>query len=212
MDHMKAIFANQLMLTCRRPPKAPRNAPAIRGRWTRTRPTNRGASPVEHEATDDWPETDIQPGTTAMSVVVVGELETRQAAAAVAVRLAEVAVNDELLVIYGSDERVAEPGAQEMVAGLRGHLPRHDIVALNVTPHSGAMGRHAAVVDEYLEIGSLPVVVTPVASVRELTVRFSDYLRADRVLSMTCTTGGADLREVWHRDTTDRSQLAYLGR
>ena len=79
---MKAIFANQLMLTCPRPPKAPRTVPAGRGRWTRTRPTNRGASPVEHEASDNWPETEIQPGATAMTVVVVGELETRQAAAA----------------------------------------------------------------------------------------------------------------------------------
>lgn len=208
---MKAIFANQLMLTCLRPPKAPRTAPATRGRWTRTRPTNRGASSVEREASDDWPETEIEPDTTAMTVAVVGELETRQAAA-VAVRLAEVAVNDELLVIYGSKERVAGPGAQEMVAGLRDHLPRHDIVALNVTPHTAVMGRHAAVVDEFLEIGSLPVVVTPVSSLRELTVRFSDYLRADRVLSVTCTTGGADLREVWHRDTAGRNQLAYLGR
>jgi hypothetical protein len=51
-------------------------------------------------------------------------------------------------------------------------------------------------VNEFLEIGSLPVVVVPARAVAEVAAQLSDVLQADRVLRMS---GRADLREVWRR-------------
>ena len=73
--------------------------------------------------------------------------------------------------------------------------------------------RGAAVVGEFLEIGSLPIVVTPAAVVREVAERLSDHLGADRILKVvSCTTGGADLHHVWSRPVAVGTQPACLAR
>jgi hypothetical protein len=55
------------------------------------------------------------------------------------------------------------------------------------------------VLDQFLEIGSLPVVATPVSAVDDVTAVLSSCLRADRVLRMHRPVEGVDLRQVWRR-------------
>jgi NNP family nitrate/nitrite transporter-like MFS transporter len=153
-----------------------------------------------------------EPAPTAMTVVIVGEPTSRREAADVATRLARLAVTDELVVVYGSDENQPGPIAHTVVAELRAHLPRHHVVALRVTPHLGALGRDAAVLDEFLEIGSLPIAVTTAKAVRDVAAELSTYLGADRVLKVSRTTRGADLRQVWPRRTSTGGTLACLTR
>jgi hypothetical protein len=106
-------------------------------------------------------------------------------------RLADVAVRDELLVVCTAS------GAPAVVAELRRRLPRHDVVALDISSSAGVLGHHAVVLNELLEIGSLPVVAVPARHVTDVAAQLSDYLQADRVLR---TARAADLREVWRRD------------
>jgi len=121
-----------------------------------------------------------------LTIAVVGMLASRRAVQ----RLSELAVNDELLVVASGS------GANAMVAGLRRQLPRHDVVSLDIAVSSGVLGEHTLVVNEFLEIGSLPVVVVPARAVAGVAAQLSDVLQADRVLRMS---GRADLREVWRR-------------
>jgi MFS transporter, NNP family, nitrate/nitrite transporter len=133
-----------------------------------------------------------------LTIAIVGLLASRRAVQ----RLSELAVNDELLVVASGS------GAPAMVAGLRRQLPRHDVVSLDIAVSSGVLGQHTLAVNEFLEIGSLPVVVVPARAVAEVAAQLSDFLRADRVMRMS---GRADLREVWRRaerrlvDVTDRT-------
>jgi hypothetical protein len=147
-----------------------------------------------------------------MTVVVVGEVDVRQDASAVTARLAELAINDELLVVCGSNDRRPRPSAHTVVTGLRDHLPRHHVVAVHVASNSGALRRDAAVLDEFLEIGSLPVVLTLDAVALDVAAELSNRLRADRILKVSCTTGGADLEQVWPRRVSTGNQLACLAR
>lgn len=133
---------------------------------------------------------------TAMTVVILDEWEARWDATAVVARLAGLAINDELVVVCGSNERRSGPHAPIVTAGLRDLLPRHDVVTLHIAAHTGAQRRDAAVVGEFLEIGSLPVVVTPAAVAHEVAGWLSDHLGADRILKVSCTTGGATLYQV----------------
>jgi len=105
-------------------------------------------------------------------------------------RLAEVAVQDELLVVCTGS------GAPAVVAELRRRLPRHDVVALDISSPVGVQGHHAVVLNDLLEIGSLPVVAVPASQGSDVAAQLSDLLQADRVLR---TAGRADLREVWRR-------------
>jgi len=50
-----------------------------------------------------------EPGPATMTVAFVGEAETRLGGAAVIARLAELATSDELIVVYGADERTPRP-------------------------------------------------------------------------------------------------------
>lgn len=152
------------------------------------------------------------PGTTAtaMTIVIVDEWESRWDATAVVTRLAELAVNDELVVVCGSNEDRSGPHAPIVTAGLRHHLPRHDVVALHIAAHTGEWRRGAAVVGEFLEIGSLPIVVTPTAIVREVAEQLSGHLGADRILEVSCTAGGAYLYHLWPRPVAVSTQPACL--
>lgn len=114
----------------------------------------------------------------------------------VVARLAEVATDDELLVVLGASGRSAQ---HAMVTDLRTLLPRHNVVAVRIRHRHGGLLRDAATVEQLLDAGSLPVVVTPPASMHDVTAEIASYLRADRVLRVLPTGDGADLYPVWRR-------------
>jgi NNP family nitrate/nitrite transporter-like MFS transporter len=145
-----------------------------------------------------------EPGPTAMTVAVVGGNDTRFGAAAVVARLAELAANDELIVVYGSDEPPRPRiDANVLVTGLRDRLPRYSVVAIDVPLRTWAGGRLAALLREFVEAGTIAVAVTPGADLRGVVAELSSYLRADRVLMVSYSLArGADLHEVWHRGLT----------
>jgi hypothetical protein len=177
----------------------------------------RPGAPIEHRRVERRPEpgpSRYLPGitATAMTIVIVDEWEARWDATAVVTRLAELAVNDELVVVCGSSGHRSGPHAPIVTAGLRDRLPRHDVVGLHIAAHAGALGRGAALVGEFLEIGSLPIVVTPTAVVGEVAERLSGHLGADRILKVSCTTGGADLYHVWSRPVVASTRPACLAR
>jgi hypothetical protein len=149
---------------------------------------------------------------TAMTIVIVDEWEARWDATAVVTRLAQLAVNDELIVVCGSNEHRSGPHAPIVTAGLRDRLPRHDIVALHIAAHADALRLGVVAVGEFLEIGSLPIVVTPTAIVREVAEWLSGHLGADRILKVSCTTGGADLYHVWPQPVAVSTPPACLAR
>ena len=97
-----------------------------------------------------------------MTVAVLHEQEGRTDA--VVARLAELATADELVVILGSAS-AGESGYHAVIAGLRGRLPRHHVVAVHVPERGAQMDRHAASLERFLDAGSLPVAVTAPTSV-----------------------------------------------
>jgi hypothetical protein len=128
-------------------------------------------------------------GESTVTVAAVHDLDAGHAA--VAVRLAELAVDDELLVVFGAERGVEKHRA--MLAGLRTRLPRHDVVAVAVAPDLGRrLGR-------LLDAGSLPVVLTEADAMRDLTAELACAVRADRVVRIFRTPAGADLYPVWRR-------------
>jgi NNP family nitrate/nitrite transporter-like MFS transporter len=140
-------------------------------------------------------------GPTSMTVAVVGESDTHLGAAAVVGRLADLASTDELVVLYGSDDP-SRPrlSANVLVSGLRERLPRHSVVALRVAPRTGGLDQTAAVLDEFLETGTVTIAVTSTLDLRGVAAQLAAYLRADRVLVVRYSPAtGADLHEVWRR-------------
>jgi len=133
------------------------------------------------------------------STTTVAALSERDAGnQAVVARLAELAVADELLVVFGSAHHCG-PGQNAVITGLRGCLPRHHVVAVHVRHRGVDMRKHAFVLERFLEIGSLPVVVTETAAMHDVTAEISSYVRADRVVRVLGTTAGAGLYPIWHR-------------
>ena len=116
-------------------------------------------------------------------------------------RLAELAANDELVVVYGSDEpAVPRRPADVLVAGLRDRLPRHSVVALPVGLRTGSVGQRAALFGEFVESGAVAIAVTPTGELSGVTAQLSSYLQADRVLLVSYSrTDGAGVHEVWDR-------------
>jgi hypothetical protein len=114
----------------------------------------------------------------------------------VVARLAEVATDDELLIVFGA----SRPSSQAtMVTELRTLLPRHQVVQLRVRHRHGELLQGAATVERLLDAGRLPVVVTTPAAMHDVTAEIASYLRADRVLRVLRTDDGADLYQVWRR-------------
>jgi hypothetical protein len=146
---------------------------------------------------------ELAPSPTAMTVVVVAEADTRWGAAAVVARLAELATNDELVVVYGCDAPPRpEPGTNILVTGLRVRLPRHSVMGLWLARPAGTPEALAARLGEFVDAGVIAVAVTPTAVQGGVAAEVSSYLRADRVLKATYTlAAGADLHEVWTRET-----------
>jgi hypothetical protein len=133
-----------------------------------------------------------------MTVAIVGEADTRLGGAAVVARLAELATSDELVVVYGSDQPVRPPLSNHLlVAGLRNRLPRHSVVAVRVNPHAPALGKRAALFAEFVDAGAVAIAVTHTAKRLLIAAELSDYLRADRVLTVSFTLAqGAQLRQL----------------
>jgi hypothetical protein len=117
---------------------------------------------------------------------------------AVVERLAELAVSDELLVIFGSTSCV-QRSHHAVVAELRGHLPRHDVVTVRVGHRDADLRREGAALDRLMNGGSLPVVVTESDAVPDVAAKITSYVGADRVLRVFRTATEADLFQVWCR-------------
>ncbi len=124
-------------------------------------------------------------GTAALTVAIVREPDVRRGPDAVVARLVELAVNDELVVVYGAHGRPQQPISNAVVDGLRERLPRYTVVGLYVVLDPAPLMRTCALLDEFMEIGSLPVVVAPVGTVDEVAAEFATYLRADRTVEVT---------------------------
>jgi hypothetical protein len=124
-------------------------------------------------------------GTATLTVAIVREPDVRQAPDAIVARLSELAVNDELVVVYGSHTRPQQPISNAVVDGLRERLPRYTVVGLNVAPDAAPLIRTCALLDEFMEIGSLPVVVAPAPTVVEVATELAAYLRADRMVQVS---------------------------
>ncbi|WP_433301513.1 hypothetical protein ACQP2F_06305 [Actinoplanes sp. CA-030573] len=131
-----------------------------------------------------------------VTVAAVRESDAAWHPETVVAELAHLAVDDGLLVVFGSSARSVQ---HTMVAELRIRLPRQEVVSIRVRHRHGDLLRDAAVVERLLDAGRLPVVVTPLATLHDVTAEIASYLRADRVLRVLRTTGGAELRPVWQR-------------
>ena len=152
-------------------------------------------------ALGNGPDADLSDATpTAMTIAMIVEEKGASGPASVAPGLAELASTDELLVVYGSDEPDDAIGVHPLVAALREFLPRHTIVALHVALRDRLLGREAALLDDCLDVGSLPVVMTRAAAVPTVAMGLYHYLRANRVMRISSGAGGvAALRHVWRR-------------
>jgi MFS family permease len=142
-----------------------------------------------------------EPSPTAMTVAVVAGADIHLgAAAAVVGRLAELAMSDELIVVYGADESPRPRRTSNVLLdGLRYRLPRHQVVAVPVAAGGSALGL-AAPIGEFVEAGTVPIAVTPTADARGVAAEVCSYLRADRLLMVHYTPAvGAGLDEVWRR-------------
>lgn len=127
-----------------------------------------------------------------VTVAAVHHWDAGHDADAVATRLAELAVDDELLVVFGAGG-YAWPAHRAMLAGLRSRLPRHDVVTVAARPELGGL------LTGLLDAGSLPVVTTEADTMHDLTAELASLVRADRVVRVFRTFIGADLYPVWRR-------------
>ncbi|MFI6079184.1 nitrate/nitrite transporter [Actinoplanes sp. NPDC051343] len=126
------------------------------------------------------------PSPTSTTVAVLGQPDTRLGAAAVVAGLAELATSDELIVVYGVDERPPLGlTAARLAAGLQIRLPRHHVVAMPVDDHPDLLGRDALLLGEYVDAGTLAIAVTRTANQSRVAADLSIYLQADRVLTVS---------------------------
>jgi hypothetical protein len=187
-------------MSTRRPP----GAPATR-RFAAWRPQalcrTAAPAPVIREPEAGWwrAQTDLDEECRGDATTTVAVLRDDDAGTdAVVARLAELAVDDELLVVCGSAS-CARPGRDAVVTGLRGRLPRHDVVALQVGGPGMETRRQAVTLEQALDAGSVPVVVTASGALHAVTAEISSLVRADRVLRVFGTATGAGLCQVWRR-------------
>ncbi len=137
-------------------------------------------------------EVGIDPSAT--TVALVDRLPVPEGTANVAASLARLARTDELTVVYGSDEDASDPAGPPLVAELRELLPRYTVVAVWVTPRQG-LGREAALVEDLLADGGVPVLVTPSTNAPEVAAAIYGYVRADRAVRVAYRPiGEADLQ------------------
>jgi MFS transporter, NNP family, nitrate/nitrite transporter len=137
-----------------------------------------------------------EPSPTALTLAVLAGTDTRLGAAAVVTRLAELATSDELVVVYGLDER-AGLGPEELAAGMRDRLPRHCVAVVRIGEPPKTLSRDALLITEHIDAGSLTIAVTPAESLREVAADLAIYLQADRVLMVSFDPAeGPDLHPV----------------
>jgi hypothetical protein len=103
-------------------------------------------------------------------------------------------------VVYETDGPEPGSGVRALAGGLHDVLPRHAVVTLHITRPGRSLARDAGVLDNLLDIGSMPVVVTPADVVPDVVAEFCERLQADRVLTMSVgPTGEVEMQQVWHR-------------
>jgi hypothetical protein len=141
----------------------------------------RGAPPPS-----GFPDTPPEIGPGRMTIAIVDEPETALSAAYAAARLAGLAVTDELVVVYGSDGHALSP--PPVMTGLRRLLPRHTVVVLQTAPRAVVRTHEAILLDELLDLGVLPIVVTPVAAAPGIAAELHRRLRADRMVAVAATS------------------------
>ena len=72
------------------------------------------------------------------------------------------------------------------------------IVALYLAPYGDTLGRDADLLPELLDVGSLPMVVTPMGTAARVAAEVHHCVQADRAVRVSyALTGGADLQPVW---------------
>jgi len=136
-------------------------------------------SRIRSDASDlDTPPDD---GTSAITIAMVGESQAKSFTAQLVACLAELAMTDELIVVYGSDQ----PGTSPVVAALRERLPRFKVVPLYVARPNGSYLCDAAVVDGLLDDGSLPIILAPAVTAPTVAVELYRHLGADRMLELS---------------------------
>jgi hypothetical protein len=188
-------------MSTRRPPGAPATRPFAAWRSQALRRTTPAPAPVIREPEAGWwrAQQDLDEGRRGDATTTVAVLRDHDAGTdAVVTRLAELAVDDELLVVCGWPSS-ARPGHDAVVTRLRGRLPRHDVVAVQVGGPGVEMRRQAVTLERALDAGSVPVVVTAPGALHEVTAEISSLVRADRVLRVFGTATGAGLCQVWRR-------------
>ena len=131
-----------------------------------------------------------------VTVAAVREQDAAEHPEWVAERLAEVAAGEALLVVLGFDGRALRATVED---GLCRRLPRRDVVTVPVGHVDGRLLHDAATVEELLDAGRLPLVVTGAGAMLDVTAAIASYLRADRVLRVLPGAVGADLCPVWQR-------------
>jgi hypothetical protein len=129
--------------------------------------------PADHQHSDH---SDGNP--TMMTIAMVDEVGTKRSATDAVTHLAGLAIADELVVVYGGTE--IEP----LVGQMRDQLPRHTVVVLYADTHQGTLRRVAGLLDELLELGSLPVVVTSAVTLADVAGELYLRLRADRMMKV----------------------------
>jgi hypothetical protein len=145
---------------------------------------------------------DAEDSPTALTIAVIGDVQTRWALSGVVARLAELAVTDELLVMYGLDGRESTTGVGIVVAGLRRLLPRHALITIHVTQHEGSVQHDLDLIDDLMDVGSTPIAVASAAIMAGIVTGLCDRLSADRVVVMSdARDGEVALDEIWHRRT-----------
>jgi hypothetical protein len=122
--------------------------------------------------------------TVRMTIAVVDEPATALGAAYVAASLAGLAVTDELVVVYGSDGRQPALSPPPVMMGLRRLLPRHTVLILQTAPRAFVRTHEFMLLDELLDLGVLPIVVSAPAAMPEIAAELRRHLRADRVLAV----------------------------
>jgi hypothetical protein len=180
--------------------------------------TTRRPPLVIREPEEGWWETQEAQDRRAARAMTVAVLRDQDAGTATVALLARLAVADELLVVLGS----ASSG-RAVVAGLRGSLPRQDVVPVHIrhrdaldrnrqpATEGDEMRRHSAALAWILDAGSLPVAVTASATVHDVAAQISSHVRADRVLRIFRTAAGADSFQVWRRPEPRSGDRVELG-
>ena len=140
----------------------------LRGRWAAAALAYPATSGPEHTATTVVTLPSTSPAHTAQLISALASLATRH----------------ELVIVCGTrDSTPATGDGPPLVAGLRLHLPRQQIIAVVVGPDPHP--HEAALVAELLNDGALPVVLTTAADPEPVARLLAPALDADQVVQVS---------------------------